>query len=79
MLKIKFYLKCKIPFGLFSFANNIYMRYVYKCNTCEYAIFNYNKNYRLKNIYCKKLKDYLSIAGYRRLKFCNFYKNNNFL
>lgn len=53
------------------------MRYVYKCNTCKYAIFNYNKNYKLKNIYCKRIKDYLTIAGYRRLKFCNFYKNNN--
>ena len=24
------------------------MKYVYKCNTCEYAIFNYNKSYKLK-------------------------------
>lgn len=50
------------------------MNKIYKCNDCKYAIFNYNENYKLKYVYCNYIKDKLSRAGYRRLKFCNFYE-----
>lgn len=47
---------------------------VYKCNDCKYAIFKYNSNYKLEYVYCNRVKDTLSKVGYKRLKFCIYYK-----
>jgi len=48
-----------------------------KCDTCMFAVFNYNLDYRLQNIFCKKINQSLHKTGYRRLKFCNYYKSKN--
>lgn len=48
-----------------------------KCDTCMFAVFNYNLDYRLQNVYCKKINQSLHKAGYRKLKFCNYYKSKN--
>lgn len=48
---------------------------MYNCNSCEYAVFNYNRKWKLKNVYCKRVKQYLSVSRYRKLKMCLFYKN----
>lgn len=47
---------------------------MYRCENCAYSKFNYNKKWRLQNIFCNRLGDYLSVVNYRKLRFCLFYK-----
>lgn len=78
MLKIKQQKKCKRKtFGSFFLVlvNTIIMNNkVYKCNDCKYAIFKYDDNYKLKYVYCNRIKDKLGKTGYKRLKFCIYYE-----
>lgn len=48
-----------------------------KCDTCIFSIFNYDVDYRLQNIYCKRINQNLCRAGYKKLKFCNYYEEKN--
>lgn len=36
---------------------------MYKCNNCKYVKFEYDRKYKLKYIYCKKVKDKLNKAS----------------
>jgi len=47
----------------------------YSCNSCKYAKFIYTNRYKLKKIYCKTIGEYISVASYRKLKYCLYYKN----
>ncbi|MDO4283367.1 MAG: hypothetical protein Q4D02_06980 [Clostridia bacterium] len=47
-----------------------------KCDTCKYAIFKYNNQYRISSIYCRKLNGNLNKSSYQNLKFCNFYQRS---
>lgn len=53
--------------------NNVDLGYKAKCENCEYAVIDYNKS-KIKEIFCKYLKNKIDLNYYKKIRVCNFFK-----